>query len=381
MRRILELSKLGPDDARQVEEWLEVAPAPASVDPKLVPRPHRGLFLDSVRALVYADGKVDRGRTREPRPPARGARSPRLTVLSNRERQTMSAPPRRAETARPLSDRTGSVNDSFRPKARSIHAHQSGSQGRAEDLVEARRSENADSTGVALFGRRAPSSSSIGTRWSGCGRSRPRASISSSPIRRTSRSRSTARSARRRGSSTARRRATTGSRSSRTRASRSCSREIYRVLAKDSHFYLFCDPETMFVAKPLAEAAGFKFWKPLVWDKQRIGMGYHYRARYECILFFEKGKRKLADLGDRRRHRAPARSSRLPGGEARRSVARCSFDRAREPGELVIDPFMGSGSTGVAAVSLGRRFLGTDISRCRARALASTALRGRPRDK
>src|SRR5690348_7354564 len=43
--------------------------------------------------------------------------------------------------------------------------------------------------------------------------------------------------------------------------------EVYRVLKKDTHFYLFCDPETMFVAKPLAEAAGFKFWKPLIWDK------------------------------------------------------------------------------------------------------------------
>jgi len=28
-----------------------------------------------------------------------------------------------------------------------------------------------------------------------------------------------------------------------------------------------------------------------------IGMGYHYRARYEFVLFFEKGKRKLNDLG------------------------------------------------------------------------------------
>lgn len=44
-------------------------------------------------------------------------------------------------------------------------------------------------------------------------------------------------------------------------------REVHRVLRKDSHFYLFCDPETAFVAKPLAEQAGFKFWKPLVWDK------------------------------------------------------------------------------------------------------------------
>src|SRR5438067_11289376 len=43
--------------------------------------------------------------------------------------------------------------------------------------------------------------------------------------------------------------------------------EVYRVLRRDRHFYLYCDPETMFVAKPLAEAAGFKFWKPLIWDK------------------------------------------------------------------------------------------------------------------
>ena len=73
--------------------------------------------------------------------------------------------------------------------------------------------------------------------------------------------------------------------------------EVFRVLRRDTHFYLFCDAETMFVAKPEAERAGFKFWKPLVWDKRTIGMGYHYRARYEFILFFEKGKRRLNDLG------------------------------------------------------------------------------------
>src|SRR5512138_2729606 len=73
--------------------------------------------------------------------------------------------------------------------------------------------------------------------------------------------------------------------------------EAYRVLRRNTHFYLLCDAETMFVAKPEAEQAGFKFWKPLIWDKRTIGMGYHYRARYEFILFFEKGKRRLNDLG------------------------------------------------------------------------------------
>lgn len=72
--------------------------------------------------------------------------------------------------------------------------------------------------------------------------------------------------------------------------------EAYRTLAKNAHFYVMCDEETLFVIKPIAEQAGFKFWKSLVWDKQRLGLGYHFRNRTERIAFFEKGKRKLNDL-------------------------------------------------------------------------------------
>lgn len=136
--------------------------------------------------------------------------------------------------------------------------------------------------------------------------------------------------------------------------------EVYRVLKKNAHFYLYCDPETMFVAKPLAEAAGFKFWKPLIWDKQRIGMGYHYRARYECILFFEKGKRKLNDLGMADVISAPRVFGGYPA-EKPPVVSEALIRQSTEPGELVIDPFMGSGSVGVAAVGLGRNFSGNDL--------------------
>jgi site-specific DNA-methyltransferase (adenine-specific) len=137
--------------------------------------------------------------------------------------------------------------------------------------------------------------------------------------------------------------------------------EVYRVLKKDSHFYLFCDAETMFVAKPIAEQCGFRFWKPLVWDKQKIGMGYHYRARYEFVLFFEKGKRKLNNLGtpdviecDRVRNGYPT--------EKPTFVNEVLVQQSTQPGELVVDPFMGSGSAGVAALSHGRNFLGCDVS-------------------
>jgi site-specific DNA-methyltransferase (adenine-specific) len=137
--------------------------------------------------------------------------------------------------------------------------------------------------------------------------------------------------------------------------------EAYRVLAKNRHFYLFCDPETMFVAKPAAERAGFKFWKPLVWDKKIFGMGYHYRSRYEFVLFFEKGKRKLADLGVPDIIDEPRIRGEYPAQKPVR-VAEVLIGQSTNDGELVIDPFMGSGSTGCAALSLGRRFAGTDIS-------------------
>jgi site-specific DNA-methyltransferase (adenine-specific) len=137
--------------------------------------------------------------------------------------------------------------------------------------------------------------------------------------------------------------------------------EVHRVLKRDRHFYLFCDAETMFVAKPIAEAAGFKFWKPLVWDKEKIGMGYHYRSRHEFVLFFEKGKRKLNDLGVPDVLAFPRVHNGYPT-EKPVGISEVLVRQSTQPGELVIDPFMGSGSVGVAAVKQQRRFWGNDIS-------------------
>jgi len=137
--------------------------------------------------------------------------------------------------------------------------------------------------------------------------------------------------------------------------------QCHRVLADNAHLYLMCDQETMFVVKPLAESVGFKFWKPLVWDKLKIGMGYHYRCRYEFILFFEKGKRKLNDLSTPDILAFP----RIKGGyptEKPVELCRTLITQSTQPGEIVCDPFMGSGSTGVAALRSGRRFWGNDVS-------------------
>ncbi len=138
--------------------------------------------------------------------------------------------------------------------------------------------------------------------------------------------------------------------------------EMFRVLKPGRHAYVYCDQETAFIIKPIAEAAGFKFWKPIIWDKVHIGMGYHYRARYEFIMFFEKGKRNLNDLG------VPdiLASKRIRGGyptEKPVEISEILINQSSEKGFIVADPFCGSGSVAEAAVKNGRIFWGTDTSR------------------
>jgi len=164
--------------------------------------------------------------------------------------------------------------------------------------------------------------------------------------------------------------------------------ELWRVLRWNTHCYIICDQETMFHVKPIGESAGFRFWKPLIWDKQKMGMGYHYRATYEVILFFEKGKRNLHNLGikdvlsfprvaggqfvenwrERRKEKGVAYPTEKPVGLLEVLVGQSSDD-----GDIVIDPFIGSGSTGEAVLRCRRRFAGCDITD-RAAALARARL-------
>ncbi|ENT8680235.1 site-specific DNA-methyltransferase [Escherichia albertii] len=137
--------------------------------------------------------------------------------------------------------------------------------------------------------------------------------------------------------------------------------EMYRVLKNNRHLYIFCDQETMFHLKPIAEEAGFKFWKPIVWNKMAIGMGYHYRAKYEFVLFFEKGKRKLNNLGIPDILEAKRVMRGYPT-EKPVDLIKILIEQSTIQGESVCDPFFGSGSTLIAAAELDRTFLGTDIS-------------------
>lgn len=52
---------LSEEEAQQVESWLELPPKAEELDPQEIPLSHRQLFVDAARAMVMADGEVERG--------------------------------------------------------------------------------------------------------------------------------------------------------------------------------------------------------------------------------------------------------------------------------------------------------------------------------
>jgi uncharacterized tellurite resistance protein B-like protein len=59
VERLIERMALSSDDRAEAVAYLHVAPSPEATNPKLVPPEHRRVFIESVRALIYADGEVD----------------------------------------------------------------------------------------------------------------------------------------------------------------------------------------------------------------------------------------------------------------------------------------------------------------------------------
>ena len=136
--------------------------------------------------------------------------------------------------------------------------------------------------------------------------------------------------------------------------------ETLRVSAKDGHLFSFIDWRQLPVLQGAVEASG---WSPralLVWDKLHFGMGNGFRQQAEFVLHASKGKGDnflRHDLG------TVFRSSRQPdeiGHPTVKPIGIVQGILSAVPG-TVVDPFMGSGTTLLAAKLLGRRAIGIEI--------------------
>lgn len=139
-------------------------------------------------------------------------------------------------------------------------------------------------------------------------------------------------------------------------------KQCFRVLRKDAAAFFFCSHHSVGDFIKSGKEAGFSVKNLLVWDKDWFGMGNNWRPNFELILLLTNGKfqTKSKNKSNILKYRRLSGQKLVHPTE---KVIPLLEELLLEPdyfNNVVLDPFMGSGTTGVACVNTGRRFIGIE---------------------
>lgn len=142
-------------------------------------------------------------------------------------------------------------------------------------------------------------------------------------------------------------------------------RECARILKHDGAIWTFCNWRSLPVVMRAALDAGLPVASVLVWDKQWIGPGgpVGLRPSYELVALLPKPGFAIEDRGvaDVWQHKVGSHKPNGHPAEKPVPLFRRLMDvSGAKPGDLVIDPFLGSGTAALAARDLGLDFIGIE---------------------
>jgi site-specific DNA-methyltransferase (adenine-specific) len=110
---------------------------------------------------------------------------------------------------------------------------------------------------------------------------------------------------------------------------------------------------------------GLTFFHSVIWDKINPGLGWRYRRQHEMVMVAHRKGGKLLWANDKRAvpniySLMPPRERHHPNEKPLPLVGHF-ITLHTLPGQLVVDPFMGGGTTGVSALQHGRKFIGMEL--------------------
>lgn len=141
--------------------------------------------------------------------------------------------------------------------------------------------------------------------------------------------------------------------------------EVFRVLKAGTHCYIFCNGRNLANLQRAAEEAGFAFQNVLVWDKGNVTPNRYYMNACEFILLLKKGKaRTINNAGCSNLLRVKNKvGKKFHPTEKPVELMQILVENSSCCGDLVLDPFMGAGATGLACLDAGRRFIGMELDK------------------
>jgi len=138
-----------------------------------------------------------------------------------------------------------------------------------------------------------------------------------------------------------------------------------KKLKPDRHVYIFTNWQAFEGMAPVVKKY-FKLKGALAWIKNNRTRGDlkgNYGYQWEMVLFAHKGRRWLFGKRDSdvlHFDKVPTQAMQHPT-EKPVALIKYLIEKSTAPSEIVLDPFMGSGSTGEAAIASGRGFIGIEM--------------------
>lgn len=141
--------------------------------------------------------------------------------------------------------------------------------------------------------------------------------------------------------------------------------DVYRVLKKGTHCYIMINARNLKELQTEAEKVGFEFQQLLVWNKTNMNgtPNRYYMNKLEFILMLSKRpERRINNMGQCNLLNIPnILGNKVHPTEKPYLLMKVFIENSSNEGQIVLDPFMGAGSTGVACRELKRDFIGIEI--------------------
>jgi len=144
--------------------------------------------------------------------------------------------------------------------------------------------------------------------------------------------------------------------------------EVARILIPGAPAVYFCSGSKPTVTAKwiMSMAAVLQFDEQIVWEKPGLGFGYRFRRTYDTILVAYQPGAKPRWYGGHSQRNIMSYPRIMPrlGGHPTPKPLKLVEDLLllfTRPGDLIVDPFMGEGTTLIAAKRLGRRAIGIEI--------------------
>lgn len=149
-------------------------------------------------------------------------------------------------------------------------------------------------------------------------------------------------------------------------------REMYRVCKDGASGYMWCGDDYVSFLNRIVERAGFQFRKVIHWHKTNpfpaISTRKMFANSMEMCIHFSKGSPKAWNFKTVNEMHNFIESPVCMGAErmkheTQKPLRVCTpyIEISSDPGDIVLDPFMGSGTTAIASMMLGRRFIGFEM--------------------